>query len=446
LPSLDYKFITADTLVGVDCSGLFYNANQTLFNEILALKQDYFKAGNAEVREGLKKRIYQLEKDLADRSDSDDIMALCQWNHSETVHSLCFDSRWMFGVENFDIVIGNPPYGAKLTDAQKKYCQTFYKSAKTIKNKQKGSLDSFSLFIEKGLNLVKRNGYVNFIVPLSVISSESMTALHKLLFDSCEQIKVSSFSDRPRQIFADGHRPISIFAFQKTNSKCTSILTTKIMRWFPQLSLQDLFDNLEFAESRKHYKYGCFARIGATIESKILDKIYATKNVPLQKLLNQNGIPLYYRNADGGYYSLILDHSTHSKYESIMLFDKRFAKVIGAFLSSNLYFWHQKVYSDNYHLKRADIETFPIPLSKLSDDIIRKLQNLYKRYQHDVERCAITRHTTAYSETTIIKEYKLMNARYHAHLIDDIVCKLYRLTPEEREFIRDYEIKFRVDE
>ncbi|MDR3197305.1 MAG: N-6 DNA methylase, partial [Planctomycetaceae bacterium] len=183
LPSLNYKFVTADTLRGVDCCGLFFNANQTLFNEILALKQDYFKEGNAEVREGLKKRIYLLEKDLADKSDSDDIRALCQWNHSETVFSPCFDSRWMFGVENFDIVIGNPPYGANLTEEQKKYCRTFYKSAKTIKNKQKGSLDSFALFIENGFNLVKQNGYVNFIVPLSVISSEAMSALHQLLFE-----------------------------------------------------------------------------------------------------------------------------------------------------------------------------------------------------------------------------------------------------------------------
>ena len=106
----------------------------------------------------------------------------------------------------------------------------------------------------------------------------------------------------------------------------------------------------------------------------------------------------------------------------------------------------QKIYSDNYHLKRADIETFPIPLSKITNDVIKTLKKLYKHFQHDVERCAITRNTEAYSETKIIKEYKLMDARYHAHLIDDVICSLYGLTDEEREFIRDFEIKFRIDE
>jgi hypothetical protein len=273
-----------------------------------------------------------------------------------------------------------------------------------------------------------------------------MTALHNLLFKKCGQIKVSSYSDRPRQIFADGHRPISILSFRKSGEPCQSILTTKLMRWFPQLSLQDLIDSLEFMESHKHYKYGCFARISAKTESNILDKIYAAGNVPLSKLLRKNGSPLYYRNADGGYYCLVLDHSTQSKYESEVFFDKKFVKVIGAFLSSNLYFWHQKVYSDNYHLKRADIETFPIPLSMITDDVIKTLKDLYVRYERDVERCAITRNTEAYSETKVIKEYKLMQARHHAHLIDDVICLLYGFTAEERDFIKNYEIKFRIDE
>jgi predicted RNA methylase len=446
LPNLDYKFVVADTLVGIDCSGLFFNAHQVLFNEILALKRDYFGESNAEKRSGLRERIRIMENELAEKSDSRDIKALCQWNHSDTIHSPCFDSRWMFGVENFDIVIGNPPYGARLSESQKKFCRKHYQSVKTIKGKQKGSLDSFSLFIEHGFHAVKQNGHVNFIVPLSAISSDSMTALHDLLFKKCGQIKVSSYSDRPRQIFVDGHRPISILFLQKSETRCKSILTTKLMRWFPQLSLQDLIDSLEFTESQKHYKYGCFARIGTETESHILSKIYAAENVPLSDLLSESGSPLYYRNADGGYYSLVLNHSTQSKYESEIFFDKKFVNVIGAFLSSNLYFWHQKVYSDNYHLKRADIETFPIPLSKISDDVIKTLNNLYALYVRNVEKCSITRATNAYSATKVIKEYKLMNARYHAHLIDDVICPLYGLTDEEREFVRDFEIKFRIDE
>lgn len=129
-----------------------------------------------------------------------------------------------------------------------------------------------------------------------------------------------------------------------------------------------------------------------------------------------------------------------------MFFDKRYANVIGAILSSNLFFWHQKVYSDNYHLKQNDIKTFPIPLHKLTDDVIKNIEKLYVLYERDVERNAIVRDTKAYSETKIIKEYKLMNAREFAHEIDDIICPLYGLTDKEREFIKNYEFQFRIDE
>jgi hypothetical protein len=220
-----------------------------------------------------------------------------------------------------------------------------------------------------------------------------------------------------------------------------------LYRWFSHLTLEDLINGIKFTESRSLYKKGCFARISEPIERSILKKIYAKIHVPLKKLVKgTSGKPLYYRQADGGYYSLILNHSTSSKYESVMSFDKRYVDVIGAILSSNLFFWHQKVYSDNYHLKQNDIHTFPIPLEHLTDDVITEIAKLYVLYMQDVERNAVMWHTEAYSETRQIKEYKMMQARSFAHKIDDIICPLYGLTEKEREFIRNYEIQFRIVE
>ena len=493
LPNLDYKFCCANALIGVDGNSTFFQEHLGDFNQIQVLKSDYFNENNTTARERLKHRIENIEQEIAAQFQNDVIKfqaqvddleniiakttieaerdglekrlvkikerlqkmisaeavaALCEWNHSDTTPSPYFDSRWMFGIEKFDIVIGNPPYGAKYPEEHKKYFREHYKSAKTITGKQKGSLDTFSLFIELGFNIIKKDGFLMFIVPLSIISSDSMTALHKLLFENCNTIKVSSYSDRPKQIFGSSRRPISIISFSKTMSACESISTTKLYRLFSDLSLQDLINGIVFAESQKHYKPGCFARISETIESSILEKVYSKSHTPLRKLVKSktSGSPLYYRQADGGYYSLVLNHTTSSKYESAIFFDKRYANVIGAILSSNLFFWHQKVYSDNYHLKQNDIKTFPIPLHALTDNAIKKIEKLYVFYERDVERNAIIRETNAYTETKIIKEYKLMNARDYAHQIDDIICPLYGLTSEEREFIKNYELQFRIDE
>ena len=91
-----------------------------------------------------------------------------------------FDVNYFFPqVKNgFDVVIGNPPYGASYSTAQKNYFLSSYQSAKSIKGVQKGSIDTFSLFTEKGLSFCNSQAALAYIVPLAITSSDAMTGLH----------------------------------------------------------------------------------------------------------------------------------------------------------------------------------------------------------------------------------------------------------------------------
>jgi hypothetical protein len=44
------------------------------------------------------------------------------------------------------------------------------------------------------------------------------------------------------------------------------------------------------------------------------------------------------------------------------------------------------------------------------------------------------------------KQYKIRYSKTLIDEIDDLIAPLYGLTNEERDFIKNYEIKFRVDE
>ena len=46
--------------------------------------------------------------------------------------------------EGFDIVIGNPPYGAKYDNQTKRYYKNTYVTANSIRGLQKGSLDTYT--------------------------------------------------------------------------------------------------------------------------------------------------------------------------------------------------------------------------------------------------------------------------------------------------------------
>ncbi len=64
----------------------------------------------------------------------------------------------VFEKGGFDVVIGNPPYGASFNQTEKKYITNTYKSYRY-------KFESYIYFIEKALALVKENGIIEFITP-----------------------------------------------------------------------------------------------------------------------------------------------------------------------------------------------------------------------------------------------------------------------------------------
>ncbi|HQS66946.1 MAG TPA: TaqI-like C-terminal specificity domain-containing protein [Sulfuricurvum sp.] len=70
----------------------------------------------------------------------------------------------VFAQGGFDVVIGNPPYGAQLSEKHKKY---FYERFKTVEYQ----LDTYLLFIEKSIDLLKPDSLIGFIMPNTWMSS-----------------------------------------------------------------------------------------------------------------------------------------------------------------------------------------------------------------------------------------------------------------------------------
>lgn len=66
----------------------------------------------------------------------------------------------------FDVVIGNPPYGATFNEQEKNYIKQNYKSYKY-------KFDSYVYFIELGLILLKPNGILEYITPILWLSLDN---------------------------------------------------------------------------------------------------------------------------------------------------------------------------------------------------------------------------------------------------------------------------------
>ena len=432
LPNLEFNFISANSLISLEHKEKEQKElkDETMDGFIKSMRniaEEYFNADSLDKKKKIKYKFDSLQSRIINESDfltSDDKKKFLSWNPFENKSTDFFDSEIQFGTKFFDIVIGNPPYGAKISAEDKKYFKENYKYA------NQGSLDTYKIFIEKGFNLLDKNGNLNFIVPISVTSSKSNIELHKMILDNCEFVKVSSYSDAPSRIFYNADQNVSIINFMKTNTKTKILLTTKINKKLSSQSIDSVIKNMSFVNSVNFTQSGAFCKIGLPIEKSIMQKLYSQKQT-IKDLMGGKQ-KLYYRTTGGRYYKIYTSYSTKSSKEKS--FEIYNSKSIVSILSSTLFYWFRNSYSNNRDNYVSEFERFPIP--NFSKEIINKLEKLGKEYETDIEK--------NHDYSNGVKTYKIRKSKHIIDKIDRLICPLYGLTEEEMEFIIGYELEFRV--
>ena len=94
--------------------------------------------------------------------------------------------------------------------------------------------------------------------------------------------------------------------------------------------------------------------------------------------------------------------------------------------------------------KSYEIENFTVP--HLSEENLKVLNELYSRYLEDIEKNANVRNSNRPSQYKVdsFKEYKIVRSKAIIDEIDDYIGPLYGLSQEEIDFIKNYELEFRM--
>lgn len=471
LPNLDCNIICGNSLVDafagiplLTTSKFFDNFDTvkqgTLFYQddvdktverLIDLQHELFDESNLDRKKNLRaeiKRIYDkiVDKQLAGNKDVREKYKVAAQKQSLpfVLWQLYFPTVFKDG-HAFDIVIGNPPYGAKLDADAKKFCKKVYRCAKTVAGLQKGSTDTFALFIERAFDLCATGGVVSLIVSMSFTSSDSMTALHNLLEQNCRKLKIASFSHRPQQVFSAVSFSMSIVSFVKTFTPVEEIFTSKLMRRNEKHTLAKIMENLSFVESSEFKLPGRYPKIGDETQREILSKIFhAPKH--LADFADDDGEPFYYRVSGGRYFNIVTPYETGSTQEVSYRVKKPFAKLFGATLSTSLFWFYQQVYCDGLHVKRFELDTFPtFDADKLSPAQLARIEKLYDDYLADIERNTRANFATgSVYQRSGTKIYKIVRSKTLADALDDVIDELYGLSAEQIEFVKTFEQEFRV--
>jgi len=190
LPNLDFKIMQGDSLKGIQVIDV--TADQK-FEEYKLL---YFEENNPTRKAELKEKInFYLQKILTTANQF-------------SSYNITFDFRYFFSevfhgpFSGFDIVIGNPPYGAKLSKDEKEIYKTMFHDV------HMRTPDTFNYFISKSFTLLKPDGVIAFIVPNNLLFQNENTKTRQLLINHNYLKRVINLGDNT---FDNADVPTCIF-------------------------------------------------------------------------------------------------------------------------------------------------------------------------------------------------------------------------------------------
>lgn len=213
LPNLDFKIMQGNSLLeqykGVDLSTMtekkydkkeglsfFDNMVDVYREELRNMLAKYYNCTDHNEKKELRANITNnVKKQLAEQRINVDFGDLDLSGNTQFFlwHTWFYD---VFSQGGFDIVIGNPPYvtykgkqRVEIDDIVLNQLITKYQSAEY-------KINSYALFIEHGINILKEKGTQAFIIPSTMLQNEYLKNIRKILIADNQLINIVSFGNK----------------------------------------------------------------------------------------------------------------------------------------------------------------------------------------------------------------------------------------------------------
>lgn len=159
LPTLDNNIKSGNSLVDTD----YYDSAIDFGSERKIKPFNWQKAFPLVFKGTIEKTENEELKELAQKAKHHASKAMEYATKLAVKLDTVSDNVSVYNSGGFDIVIGNPPYGATFSEQESAYFKRNFKTSVW-----RG--ESYLLFIEKGLKLLKRGGELGFIIPDTLLN------------------------------------------------------------------------------------------------------------------------------------------------------------------------------------------------------------------------------------------------------------------------------------
>lgn len=391
----------------------------------------------------------------------------------------------VFRKGGFDAIVGNPPY------LSTKGIEKFHKNIflKTFQYSNKGQFDLYGLFIEKAIRLISYNGLLGYITSNTFLSNKDFLEFRKYIL---KNTKLEEIINLGETVFIDANLDVSILILSKGQDIENEIFIIKnrheFDNKFSKKIKQRLFynekDNYEIIINLNEDEFELFTKL-FTINNKLNDYLLLPRGIEIggnsekikkeythdyEKLLVGKNIKKYQINFDNLFIKFENDKSVFKEIEiykspkiliqrirNLSLKDRIVSTIdysgflctntlrIGllkencnlkleffqGLLSSKLVnyiflkkFLNKDIYA--YQLERIPIPKITSENQQLHDDLVKLVEQMLKAKKEE-QNAQSDHEKNLYKNLTESLDYKINN----------LVYKLYNLTPEEIDLVEN---------
>ena len=263
LPNLDFKFICTNALLTLEHPAqAFLGEDPEIGSKLQEIREKYFNTESLSRKDKLRKEYNLLitsELSMFGETKRTEQLKSFRPFTADSVANF-FDAFEMFGLHEFEIVIGNPPY---LGQSGHKHIFDEIKNSRLSKFKDL-KMDLFYYFFHLGLNLLKHDGILCFITTNYFPTATGGFKLRQDLYERSSILKMINFGEF--KIFKSAlgqHNMITLLVKNPKNNLPTEMI------WVNQNIKDEKIDIVDILKKNPSY-------VG--FETLEKDKVFDTKN------------------------------------------------------------------------------------------------------------------------------------------------------------------------
>lgn len=197
LPNLDYKIVCGSSLVGMPETAM---RSLAVEKDLENLKEQFYNQTDETKKKALRQEINTKIRELL---DSAEIYA---------GYKIVFDFKLFFSEVwrekgGFDVVIGNPPYKIEYDKKLKEIYERLY-------NTFKRNNDIYVAFFQNGLNILGKNGSLNYITPNTFLNGDYFNIIRSHIASKYKIVEIIDF--KSHSVFSDPTVFVSISHISKS--------------------------------------------------------------------------------------------------------------------------------------------------------------------------------------------------------------------------------------